>query len=257
MSAPELVQATVAVHDLAAAGIRERLGLAPGFPDPELAAWAIANEVLTLGDTYLEVVAPSGPQSRLHRFLEDGEGGYLVALRVPEATALAERCAASGVRIVHRQDLDGATIIQLHPGDLGVLVEADEMPPGRAWHYDAWDTPGVSPGAPAGDLVAVDVAVADPAATAVLWSRLFGLPVEGAAAENSAVEGSTVEGRTVEGPAVEGAAVRAGRGLIRFVPVTGRRGLVALDLRASEAGVIETAGLTIRLVPHEGPGGAA
>ncbi|GAA4591141.1 hypothetical protein GCM10023194_49680 [Planotetraspora phitsanulokensis] len=242
MSSPELVQATVAVHDLAAAGIRERLGLAPGFADPELAAWEIANEVFTLGDTYLEVVAPSGPGSRLHRFLEGGAGGYLVALRVPDAAALAERCAALGVRIVHRQDLAGAAILQLHPGDLGVLVEADEMPPGRAWHYDTWDTPGRSPDARAGDLVAVDVAVADPAAMAVTWSRLFGLPVV-----DEAVAGGTAGGR----------AVRAGRGLVRFVPASGRRGLVALDLRAPEAGVIETAGLTIRLVPHEITEGAA
>ncbi|GAA4566373.1 VOC family protein [Planotetraspora kaengkrachanensis] len=249
MSAPELVQATVAVHDLEDAGIRERLGLVPGFSDPELAAWAITNEVFTLGDTYLEVVAPSGPGSRLHRFLEDGAGGYLVALRVPDSAALAGRCAAMGVRIVHRQDLAGAAILQLHPGDLGVLVEADEMPPGRAWHYDTWDTPGRSPGARAGDLVAVDVAVADPAGTAATWSRLFGLPVE-----ESAVDGDP------EGGAARGRAVRAGRGLIRFVPASttgGGRGLVALDLRAPEAGVIETAGLTIRLFPHEVIGGTA
>ncbi|GIH24357.1 hypothetical protein Aph01nite_26670 [Acrocarpospora phusangensis] len=223
-----LIQATVAVHDLTTAGIRERLSLAPGFPDPELASWGITNEILTLGETYIELVAPTGPSSRLNRFLTDGEGGYLLALRVPATATLTRRCAERGVRVIHQQDFHGATITQLHPADLGVLVEADEIPPGRAWHYDTWPAAGVDTSPQAGDILAADVAVADPAAMAELWAYLFDAEV------------------------LPGGVVRVESRVVRFVPVQGRRGLVGVDLRAtgSREETVELAGLRIRLVPE-------
>ncbi|MCT9935311.1 VOC family protein [Planotetraspora sp. A-T 1434] len=219
----DLVQATIATHDLAATAAlaRRELGLPQGFPDPELDAWGIKNEVLTLGRTYLEIVAPASETSPLHRFLASGEGGYVVALRVPDTAGLTARAEKEGVRITHQQDFQGATITQLHPRDLGVLVEADEIPPGKEWHYDDWETPG-SPGTPL-DLLAVDIAVDRPEETAKLWARLFGAE------------------ETAEG-------VRVGDGLVRFVPVADRRGLVAADLGgAGEAREFTLAGVTLRL----------
>lgn len=237
MSALELVQATLAARDLSAASAvaRSELGLAPGFPDPELASFAMANEVLTLGDTYLEIVAPTGETSALHRFLAGGEGGYLLAIRVPDTAALVERAAAGNVRVVHQQDFQGATITQLHPGDLGVMLEADEIPAGREWHYDDWSVPARPADASAGDLLAADVAVRDPERTAERWAHLLDAPDAGHDVPS----------------------VRIGSRIVRFVPHpetgTGRRGLVALDLRALTPGAppreVTVAGLTIRLVP--------
>ncbi|MFF3438740.1 VOC family protein [Streptosporangium sp. NPDC002721] len=251
MSALELVQATLAARDLSAASAaaRSELGLAPGFPDPELASFAMANEVLTLGDTYLEIVAPAGETSALHRFLAGGEGGYLLAIRVPDTAALVERAAAANVRVVHRQDFQGATITQLHPGDLGVMLEADEIPAGREWHYDDWSVPARPPGASAGDLLAADVAVRDPEATADLWARLLDAPAAGDGVPSVRIGSRTV--RFVphaETDSETGSKTRPGTG-------TGRRGLVALDLRSLTPGAppreITVAGLTIRLVPAE------
>ncbi|MGJ6966930.1 VOC family protein [Streptosporangium sp. G11] len=243
MSTLELVQATLAARDLSAAAVaRSELGLAPGFPDPELASFAMANEVLTLGDTYLEIVAPAGETSALHRFLAGGEGGYLLAIRVPDTAALVERAAAGNVRVVHQQDFQGATITQLHPGDLGVMLEADEIPSGREWHYDDWSVPARPPGASAGDLLAADVAVRDPGETARRWAHLLDVPVTHSPGAGNGVP-----------------SVRIGSRIIRFIQFaatsgtgTGRRGLVALDLRALTPGApreITVAGLTIRLVP--------
>jgi hypothetical protein len=227
MSGPELIQATVAAGALAPAAeaARAALGLPPGFDDPELDGWGMVNEILDLGRTYLEIIAPSGDASPLHRFLARGEGGYLVGVRVPDTDALAARAAERGVRIAHRQEFHGADILQLHPADLGVMVEADRIPDGRHWHYDDWDVPARPADATTGDLLAVDVAVDDPARTAGLWAFLL------------------------DAEPVSATSLRAGGGVIRFVPVTRRRGLVAADLRAGHPAEHLVAGLRIRLVP--------
>jgi glyoxalase-like protein len=228
MSGPELIQATVAARELepAARAARAALGLPPGFPDPELAAWDIVNEILGLGRTYLEIVAPASERSALHRFLARGEGGYVVGMKVPDTDAMIVRAAERGVKVAHRQDFHGADIVQLHPGSLGVMLEADRIPDGLAWHYDTWDVPPRPADAATGDLVAVDVAVPDPEATAELWAHVL------------------------DAPLASPTSVRAG-GTIRFVPADGRRGLVAADVRAPHAAEHLIAGLLVRFVPAE------
>ncbi|ROO86458.1 glyoxalase-like protein [Actinocorallia herbida] len=230
MSGPLLVQATVAAADLApaAAAARALLGVPPGFPDPELASWGIVNEILGLGDgTYLEIVAPATPESALHGFLKRGEGGYVVGVKVPDTDALVERAAKLGVEVAHRQDFHGADIVQFKPGRLGAMLEADRLPDGAHWHYDTWDTPARPADAPTGRLLAVDLAVTEPEQAAALWAEL--LDAEPA------------------GPT----AITAGDAVIRFVPATGRRGLVAADIAAPEAAEHTVAGLLLRLTPKE------
>jgi hypothetical protein len=184
----------------------------------------MVNEILDLGRSYLEIIAPSGADSPLHRFLAHGEGGYVVGVRVPDIDALLERAATRGVRVIHQQMFHGADIVQFHPADLGVLLEADRIPAGKHWHYDGWTVPDRPANAPAGDLLAVDIAVPQPAETAALWAFLLG-------AEQ-----------------VTDTCLRAG-GLIRFVPVTGRRGLVAADLYGHRSATEHlVAGLTVRLL---------
>lgn len=224
MSGLELVQASAAGHELSSRP-REVLGLPPGFPDPELANWGMVNEVLNLGRTYLEFLAPSGPSSPLHRFLARGEGGYVVAVRVPDTDALVERASERGVRVVHRQEFHGAEIVQLHPADLGVMLEADILPEGRHWHYDTWDVPEHPSDAPAGDLLAVDVAVDAPEEKAALWAFLL------------------------DAPPASSTSVQVGSGVVRFVPADGRAGLVAVDLSSTRGGEHVLSGLTVRFVP--------
>lgn len=225
MSGPRLVQATVAAADLApaAAAARALLGLPSGFGDPELASWGIVNEILGLGGgTYLEIVAPAGPESALHGFLERGEGGYVIGVKVPDTDAVVERAGRLGVQIAHRQDFHGADIVQFKPGRLGAMLEADRMPDGVDWHYDTWDTPARPQNAPTGALLAVDIAVPSPEETAALWAELLDAELTGPAQ------------------------VKAGDGLIRFTPAQGRRGLVAVDIAAPNAAEHTLAGLLVR-----------
>jgi hypothetical protein len=70
------------------------------------------------------------------------------------------------------------------------------------------------------DILAVDVAVADPRAMAATWAAIIGLdpPAE-----------------TAETAETAGAAIAFSRRTIRFVPVTsGRTGIVAVDMHATD-----------------------
>ena len=118
----------------------------------------------------------------------------------------------------------GHEIIQLHPLDVGVLLELDAFLPRDAWFWD--DLPAARAAhaartAKADDIVAVDVAVdpeagpRDPVTMAATWAAIVGIepPVTTA----------------------DGAALALGRRAIRFVPARGgRTGIVAVDMHATD-----------------------
>jgi hypothetical protein len=116
----------------------------------------------------------------------------------------------AAVRIAVETEAMGHRIVQLHPLDVGVLLELDEFLPREAWFWD--ELPGAKAAhaartSKAGDIVAVDVAVdaaADPgrpAAMAQTWAAIIGIapPCPPAAT-------------------ADGAALAFGRRTIRFVP---------------------------------------
>ena len=71
----------------------------------------------------------------------------------------------------------GHNIVQLHPGDLGLLVELDEIPEPTEWFWDEFVTE--TPTAPVvDDVLGVEISSADPAAQAAQWAALFGVEVE-------------------------------------------------------------------------------
>jgi len=144
---------------------------------------------------------------------------------VPSLDGVRERAAERGVRIAVQTQAMGKDIIQLHPLDVGVLLELDAFLPRDEWFWD--NTPAAqaaqaSRSAKVDDIVAVDIAVGaaagDPASMAATWAAIIGLepPV----------------------PTVDGAAIAFGRRTIRFVPApAGRTGIVAVDLHATDRAV--------------------
>jgi hypothetical protein len=112
----------------------------------------------------------------------------------------------------------GHDIVQLHPLDVGVLLELDAFLPRSGWFWD--DLPAakaahVSRSTKADDILAVDVAVEHPAAMAATWASIIGL------------EPAT--------PTAGGAEIAFTSRTIRFVPATaGRTGIVAVDVQATD-----------------------
>jgi len=225
----ELRQVGFAALDHAAA-VRmatELLSLGPGFGDPLLAAMNLADFTAPIGPgTYVEVLAPTTPDHSVARWLGrvGGSSGWVLSVQVPSLDGVKERAAEHGVRIAVETQAIGHDIIQLHPLDVGVLLELDAFLPRDAWFWD--DLPAAQAAhaartAKADDIVAVEVAVdpaagqRDPVAMAETWAAIIGIQLPVATAD--------------------GALLAFGHRTIRFVPAQGgRTGIVAVDLHATD-----------------------
>jgi hypothetical protein len=208
-------------HGAAVKAATELLELGPGFDDPLLAALHLADFTAPLGpDTYVEVLAPTTPDHSIARWLGrvGGSSGWVLSTQVPSLAGVKERAAAHGVRIAVETEAMGHPIIQLHPLDVGVLLELDELLPREAWFWDdmpAAQAAQASRSLKADDIVAVDVAVADPVTMAGTWAAIIGIDPPVATADGAAIAFS---GRP-----------------IRFVPAAGgRTGIVAVDVHATD-----------------------
>ena len=219
----ELRQVGFATLDHAAAvrTATDLLALGPGFGDPLLDAMGLADFTAPIGpDTYLEVLAPTTPDHSVARWLRrvGGASGWVLSTQVPSLAGVRERAATHGVRIAVETEAMGHRIVQLHPLDVGVLLELDEFLPREAWFWDELPAARAAHAARtsrADDIVAVDVAAADPAAMARIWAAIIGIDPPIATAD--------------------GAELAFSRRIIRFVPARdGRTGIVAVDLHATD-----------------------
>ena len=227
----ELRQVGFAALDHAAAvqTATDLLALGPGFGDPLLDAVGLADFTAPIGpDTYLEILAPTTPDHSVARWLRrvGGASGWVLSTQVPSLEGVRERAAAHGVRIAVETEAMGHRIVQLHPLDVGVLLELDEFLPRDAWFWDELPAARAAHAARtsvADDIVAVDVAVdaADPgraAAMARTWAAIIGIAPTCPPTATA-----------------DGAELAFSRRTIRFVPARdGRTGIVAVDLHATD-----------------------
>jgi LAO/AO transport system kinase len=92
-----------------------------------VAAEKVNLAMLPAGESRLELLAPSAPDSPIARFLEQrGPGLHHVALRVPDLHAAVERLRASGAKLLNepRPGAGGHLYVFIHPASTGgVLME--------------------------------------------------------------------------------------------------------------------------------------
>lgn len=236
MSHPRLRQVVLITADLDAALTRARdvLGFGPGVRDvDEMAKLGFEHEVLTLADTFVEIVAPLDPESSFGQLVRrNGDGGYMAVVQVDDLQGVVDTAAGIGVTPVIHQDYDGHRISQWHPKHLGTLAELDQVEPADTWHF----APGIFENkaqGPGGDIVACTIATPDPQQVAANWAAMLGIEVG------------------------EDAVLRLPGEELRFVASgEGPRGLVAVDLVAldpARAGeTIELCGVRFTLVTRQG-----
>jgi hypothetical protein len=201
---------------------RAELGLRAGIKDEAgMAALGFVHEVLTIDQTFLEFTAPLAPETMPGRLVaRRGDIGYMVVVQVADVEATKARAAGLGIAPVFETPYEGHTITQWHPRDFGTLAEFDQIRPADTWHmapriFANGSTEVV------GDVTAIELAVADPAATATTWAAVLELDLD---AERLQLD---LSGRS-----------------IRFVPAVGGEGLAAVELPATDRG---RAGSTVRL----------
>jgi methylmalonyl-CoA epimerase len=126
----------IAVKSLAQAKkFYERLGLE--ITDEEVVEdEKVKVAMIPLGDSRIELLEPTGPDSTIAKFLEKrGEGLHHVALHVPDLSHAVEGLKASGARLISDEIKVGAgghLYIFVHPSSTGgVLLElVQEAPAG-------------------------------------------------------------------------------------------------------------------------------
>lgn len=105
----------------AVADLSSVLGLAVCHRDVNVARYGLVNALLPLGRSFLEVVAPTRPDTAAGRYLErrGDDGGYMVILDCDDIERRRRHLGEIGVRIANPIAYQDYTGLQLHPRDTG------------------------------------------------------------------------------------------------------------------------------------------
>jgi methylmalonyl-CoA/ethylmalonyl-CoA epimerase len=120
----------IAVRSLEAAKIYQDLGLTVQHVET-VETQKVKTAFLSVGDSNLELLEPTSPESPIAKFIEKrGEGIHHICLRVDDIEAHLERLKAQGYRLINEHPVPGAhgcRVAFLHPAaGNGVLIELSE-----------------------------------------------------------------------------------------------------------------------------------
>jgi len=130
LSKPELDHIGIAVRSIEAASIYEALGLQVDHVET-VESQGVKTAFLSVGDSNLELLEPTNPDSPVARYIERrGEGIHHLCFRVDDIDAHLQRLAAAGYRLINESSVPGAhgcRVAFLHPSaGSGVLIELSE-----------------------------------------------------------------------------------------------------------------------------------
>ena len=120
----------IAVRSIESAKIYEALGLTIDHVET-VESQGVKTAFLSVGDSNLELLEPTGPESPIAKFIDKrGEGIHHICLRVDDIEAHLERLKAQGFRLIDDHPVPGAhgcRVAFLHPAaGNGVLIELSE-----------------------------------------------------------------------------------------------------------------------------------
>ena len=130
MNKPKLDHIGIAVKSLDAAKVYEALGLSIEHVET-VETQKVKTAFLSVGDSHLELLEPTGPDSTVAKFIEKrGEGIHHICLRVDKIEDHLETLKAQGYRLINEAPVPGAhncRVAFLHPSaGNGVLIELSE-----------------------------------------------------------------------------------------------------------------------------------
>jgi methylmalonyl-CoA/ethylmalonyl-CoA epimerase len=130
MNKPKLDHIGIAVKSLDAARVYEAMGLTIGHVET-VETQKVKTAFLSVGDSSLELLEPTGPDSTVAKFIEKrGEGIHHLCFRVDDIEEQLERLKAQGYRLINEAPVPGAhgcRVAFLHPSaGNGVLIELSQ-----------------------------------------------------------------------------------------------------------------------------------
>ena len=131
MKKPTLDHIGIAVRSLDSAKIYEDLGLTIEHVET-VETQRVKTAFLSVGDSNLELLEPTSPDSPIAKFIEKrGEGIHHICLRVDDIEAHLEGLKAQGYRLINEAPVPGAhgcRVAFLHPAaGNGVLIELSTL----------------------------------------------------------------------------------------------------------------------------------
>lgn len=239
----------VVTRDIAALATRyERLGFTL-TPLARHADGRIGNRCVMLRDSYIELLAvvdPAASSATLERFLARHPGVHILAFSVtdPQAeVARLQRAGVAGPVVTHFERSSPGGDSEMARFD---LIQLPDQPEGRfnlVHHQTAdllWQDRFLHHPNNAVSLMAVELTVAEPLATAARLSRLLGCPAVPGPGQGFSLELARGRLRLIEGdgPRVTGLAIS-----------TSETGRAAVEIGASEAG-----GVALQFTKSDEPG---
>jgi len=168
--------------------IADVLGLEICYRDTGVAKYGLHNALFAMGSTFLEIVAPTQPNTAAGRYLErrQGDGGYMYIVDCDDLEHRREHLLKQGVRLV--EDLkssEGALTgeaLHLHPRDTGGCLlsidrhspQGEDMSGSYKWAGPDWRKHDRSQTVRA--ITGARMQCNDPQATAQRWSELLERP---------------------------------------------------------------------------------
>jgi len=130
MNKPKLDHIGIAVKSLESAKIYQDLGLDVQHIET-VETQRVKTAFLSVGDSNLELLEPTSPDSPIAKFIEKrGEGIHHICLRVDDIEAHLARLKDAGYRLINEAPVPGAhgcRVAFLHPAaGNGVLIELSE-----------------------------------------------------------------------------------------------------------------------------------
>tara|TARA_B100001093_G_scaffold184786_1_gene177496 strand:+ start:4234 stop:5013 length:780 start_codon:yes stop_codon:yes gene_type:complete len=236
MKGKKLRQIALVAKELAAIKTMffDLLGISQAHIDPKIGMFGLDNIVMTLGDTFLEIVSPVQAGTTAGRLLDKrgGDGGYMVIIQVEDFNKEKARLAKTDIRIAWQTQRDHASAMHLHPKDVpGAIASLDQMNPPEAWHWAGanWEQHRARS---VGDICAANIQSQDPQATASRWALAYGLELD------------------LSGPTPT---MALDQSEIRFVLATDGRGegLSAIDIAVRDTDAVFAAAARHQLACHE------
>jgi methylmalonyl-CoA/ethylmalonyl-CoA epimerase len=128
---PTLDHIGIAVRSLETARIYEDLGLAIDHVET-VESQGVKTAFLSVGDSRLELLEPTGESSPVAKFIEKrGEGIHHLCFRVDDIDAELDKLKAKGYRLINESPVPGAhgcRVAFLHPSaGSGVLIELSQL----------------------------------------------------------------------------------------------------------------------------------
>ena len=154
------------------------LGVKDAYVDPGVAFFGLTNVVMSIGDSFLEVVVPVEDGTTAGRLLErrGSPCGYMLIFQVDDFATTSARFDALGLRRVWSWDDEKASACHIHPKDVGgAIVSFDQMRPAEEW---VWGGPDwrAHRATHATQVKGATLASPDPARLAARWSEVLGRP---------------------------------------------------------------------------------